>query len=274
MPLRDPTVNSKWTLYGAWALCALAVVLWATWDSTLAAGMVELSVVERQGVARLGEPVTFGVPLPKGELQSAKQVRLMRDGAEIPAQFRATGLWRPDGSIRWLLVDFQADIDANARHTYTLEYGNDISARAKPAAAVRIEESDDVYRVATGAALFSISKKVFDLFQEVRLADGTVVVSRADAGQPRYGAVLRGLKPTVTRAIPGAANKGRSHLIYVACSPQAGLEDYTLRGLSERFCQHRRPGLHPRRRVAAIRLAGRGRRLHPSLDPRRPLGRQ
>ena len=95
-------MNSKWTLYNAWALCPLVVALWATCYSTLAAGVVKLSVVERQGVARLGEPVTFGVPLPKGELQSAKQVRLMRDGAEIPAQFRATGLWRPDESIRWL----------------------------------------------------------------------------------------------------------------------------------------------------------------------------
>lgn len=234
MQSENLTVNSKWTLYGAWALYPLAVVLWATCDGTLAAGVVELSVVERQGVARLGQPVTFGVPLPKGELQSARQVRLMCDGAEIPAQFRATGLWRPEGSVRWLLVDFQADIDANARHTYTLEYGNGISARAKPAAAVRIEQSDDVYRVATGAALFCISKRVFDLFQEVRLADETVVVSRPGAGQSRYGAVLRGLKATATRAIPGATNRGRSHLIYVACSPQAGLQDYTLRFTSPR----------------------------------------
>ncbi len=222
-------MSGKWTLYCSWVLCPLGVALCATGDGTLAAGTVELSVVERQGVTRLGEPVTFGVPLPKGELQSANQVRLTRDGAEIPAQFRATGLWRPDQSIRWLLVDFQTDIEANARQTYTLEYGNGISATAKPQAPVRIEESDDVYRVSTGAALFSISKRVFNLFHEVRLADGAVVVSRPDAGQPRYGAVLRGLKPTVTRAIPGAANKGRSHLIYVACSPQAGLEDYTLR---------------------------------------------
>ena len=101
-------------LLASWVLCPLGAVLGATGDGTPTAGMVELSVVERQGVARLGEPVTFGVPLPKGELQNTQQVRLMRDGAEIPAQFRATGLWRPDESIRWLLVDFQADIDANA----------------------------------------------------------------------------------------------------------------------------------------------------------------
>ncbi|UCG31746.1 MAG: hypothetical protein JSU68_08755, partial [Phycisphaerales bacterium] len=212
-------MNGKRSLYGAWALCLLALVLWSTGNRALAAGTVELSVVERQGVARRGEPVTFGVPLPKGGLRDAEKVRLMRNGAEVPAQFRASGLWRPDKSIRWLLVDFQADIDAGATQTYTLEYGSGISSRAQPAAPVRIEESVDGYRVATGAALFCISKRVFDLFQEVRLADGAVAVSRPGAGKPRYGAVLRGLRPMVTRAIPGAANTGRSHLIYVACSP-------------------------------------------------------
>jgi len=117
-------MTSKWTFYGVWALCPLAIVLWVPCHGALAAGVVELSVVERQGVARVDEPVTFSVPLPKGELKSAGQVRLIRDGKEIPAQFRATGLWRPDESIRWLLVDFRADIDANSHQTYTLEYGN------------------------------------------------------------------------------------------------------------------------------------------------------
>ena len=198
------------------------------------AATIELRVVERQGVARRGEPVTFAVPFPKGELRSVEQVRLLRDGQEVPAQFRATGLWRPEESIRWLLVDLQTDIAAGAQQTYQLEYGDGVSARAKPAAAVRIEESDDAYTVDTGAARFRISRKVFDLFHEVRLADGTVIVPRPDAAQPRYGAVVRGLKPMVTRAIADPANKGRSHLIYVACSPQAGLEDYTLRFTSDR----------------------------------------
>ena len=140
----------------------------------------------------------------------------------------------PEASIRWLLVDFQTDIAANAQQTYTLEYGDGVSTGAKPAAAVRIEENDEAYTIDTGAARFCVSRKVFDLFHEVRLADGTILVPRADAAQPRSGAVVRGLKPLVTRAIPGAENKGRSHLIYVACSPQAGLEDYTLRFTSAR----------------------------------------
>jgi hypothetical protein len=202
--------------------------------TAVSSATVDLSVIERHGVARRGEPVTFGVPLPKGELTSTEHVRLLRDGKEVPAQFRATGLWRPGRSIRWMLVDFQTDIEAHARQTYTLQYGDGKSAKAEPAAAIHIAESDHAYTVDTGAATFRISKRVFDLFHEVRLADGTVIVPQPATARPRNGAVVRGLKAMVTRAIPGTTNKGRSHLIYVACSPQAGLDDYTLRFTSPR----------------------------------------
>ncbi len=53
--------------------------------STSRTGSVQLNVVERQGVTRRGEPVTFGVPFPKGALRSAAAVRLLRDGNEVPA---------------------------------------------------------------------------------------------------------------------------------------------------------------------------------------------
>ena len=227
-------MSRNWTFHRGAVACALAAVLVGACAGALAAAAVELSVVERQGVPRRGEPVTFAVPFPKGELGSAEHVRLVRSGKEVPAQFRVTGLWRPEKSIRWLLVDFQTDIEGGARQRYTLEYGEGVSAQAKPATAIAIQESDDAYTVSTGAARFRIGRKAFDLFQEVQLADGTVVVSRPDAAQPRFGAVVRGLKPMVTRAIAGPANKGRSHLIHVVCSPRAGLEDYILRFTSQR----------------------------------------
>lgn len=225
-------MKRKWMPAAVWAAGAMVAVVNGTCPDALAT-TIELRIVERQGVGRRGEPVTFAVPFPQGALRRAEQVRLLRDGREVPAQFRATGLWRPEASIRWLLVDLQTDLAAGAAQTYQLEYGDGVSA-TKPAAAVRIAESDAAYTVDTGTALFRISRQVFDLFHEVRLADGTILVSRPDAAQPRCGAVVRGLKPMVTRAIPDRANKGRSHLIYVTGSPQAGLEDYTLRFTSAR----------------------------------------
>lgn len=225
--------NDKRTSENALLGVALAVAFSASCANAPAA-TIELRVVERQGVARRNEPVTFAVPFPKGQLLDVEQVRLLRDRQEVPAQFRATGLWLPEESVRWLLVDLQTDIAADAQQTYYLEYGDGVAASAKPAAAVRIEEDAAAYTVDTGAAVFRISRTSFDLFSEVRLADGTLVVPRPDADQPRSGAIVRGLNPMVTRAIPGRGNQGRSYLIYATCSPQAELEDYTLRFTSPR----------------------------------------
>ncbi len=118
--------------------------------------------------------------------------------------------------------------------TTHLQYGDDTPGSGRSGSAIQIEEDDDAYTVDTGAALFRIGKRTFELFQEVRLADGTVIVARSDSAQTRYGAVVRGLKSMVTRAIPDPANKGHSYLVYAACSPQAEREDYTLRFTSPR----------------------------------------
>ena len=286
-------MNRKWTFEGVLVACALAAVFLASCPNAPAA-TIELRVVERQGVARRGEPVTFAVPFPKGELRSAEQVRLLRDGSEVPAQFRATGLWRPEASIRWLLVDFQTDIAANAQQTYTLEYGDGISATAKPAAAVRIEESDDAYTVDTGAARFRISRKVFDLFHEVRLADGTIIVPRPDAAQPRSrrrgaraeaagdaGHPRAGEQGPLAPDLRGVFSAGRAGRLYLAIhvgprvrSDRREVRPRRPRGLSEGLCQHGRLGVHPGRSVVALRLAGRGRRLYLPHDPRGLLGGQ
>ncbi|MFN9941597.1 MAG: hypothetical protein ACK56I_19185, partial [bacterium] len=116
----------------------------------LAAERIELNVVERLGVPRVGEPVTSGVPLPRGALEDVTACRLLRDGGEGPAQFRAAGLWRPDTSIQWLLVHTQADVAASATAKYVLEYGPGVKAAAAPQAAVRVAEDDTGYTVTTG----------------------------------------------------------------------------------------------------------------------------
>ncbi len=60
--------------------------------------------------ARRGEPITVGVPLPRGLQQSTESWWIRgQDGRGIPAQFRVLDRWG-DGSIRWTLVDFHADV--------------------------------------------------------------------------------------------------------------------------------------------------------------------
>ena len=215
-------------------VCGFLLALFALSLTTglSAATTVKLTVTERQGVDRVKEPVTSGIPIPKGQLASVKTARLLLGGKEVPAQFRAAGLWRPGDSIKWLLVDLQADVKANETLTYTLEYGDGVAARVRPAAQVKVTETDDAYVVATGAATFTVSKSVFSLFDGVTLGKGAPIVAQGKTPQP--AAVLRKVRRMVTRAIPGAKNTGRSHLVTVLSTDKAAFEDYTLTYVTDR----------------------------------------
>lgn len=194
---------------------------------------VALTVANPLSADLCAAPITSGVPIPRGELKSVENVRLLREGREMPAQFRAAGRWRPDGSIRWLLVDFQTDIRAGEKQDYALEYGEGVERLARPEVAIRIVREEEAYTVDTGAATFRISRTEFTLFDEVRLANGKVAVSRPAAGPQQRGAVLRGVEPTVTRAIPAPTNRGNSHLIYIRNLSGRGQEDYRLRFVTD-----------------------------------------
>src|SRR5690606_5528627 len=54
-------------------------------------------------------PVTTGVPLPEGVVVNPRDLRLLRpDGSEAPLQTRTLSQWK-DGSVRWVLLDFQTE---------------------------------------------------------------------------------------------------------------------------------------------------------------------
>ena len=127
---------------------------------------VPLIIEEPAGVDRLDWPITFGVPLPIGELASDRSV-LIRDpqGKEIPCQVDTTGYWA-DGSVKWLTVDFQATVKAGRRVEYQVEYGNDV----KPGvfeSPLRVSDNADRVEIDTGPIRFSISKRRFNLFDQV-----------------------------------------------------------------------------------------------------------
>lgn len=81
---------------------------------------VKLTLRETAGVDRVAEPVTSGVPLPEGAVRAADGVSLLdAAGQPIPCQVIPQALWR-DGSLKWALLDFQADLPADSTATYTL----------------------------------------------------------------------------------------------------------------------------------------------------------
>ena len=136
-------------------------------------GKIPLTVTETANVERRGWPVTSGVPFPKGDLGNVHNLRLLdADGRRIPVQFLQTAEW-PDGSIKWVLVDFQADVGANATSGYVLQYGAKIR-ESLPTTSLRVSDEPGHVAVDTGAIRFVINKSSFALFDEVRIGDRLV----------------------------------------------------------------------------------------------------
>ena len=84
---------------------------------------VPLLLDESAGVARHAAPVSASVPFARGQLPKGAGVWVATpDGRAVPSQPTVLEPW-PDGSVRWLLVDFLADVPARGHVTYTLRAG-------------------------------------------------------------------------------------------------------------------------------------------------------
>lgn len=109
-------------------------------------------------------PVTGGIPFSRGELADPAQVRL-RDGArELPLQTEVLAHW-PDGSVKWLLLDFQAPPAA----ALALEAGAGV-ARAGAPTALHAAAEDHGVRVDTGALAFTVRRDGSGFLDTVRFA--------------------------------------------------------------------------------------------------------
>ncbi len=118
-------------------------------------GSIPLAVRNPHSFAAQAWPITGGVPLPKGCLAEGEDVRLVTGGGdEVPAQVQVTARW-PDGSVKWVLISFTADVPSNSTAEYRLEYGNSVkrSLVDRPLAVV---EANGEVQIDTGKMQFAI----------------------------------------------------------------------------------------------------------------------
>lgn len=94
-------------------------------------------------------PITVGVPLPWGALDSDEHVRLLDDaGREVPAQVKTVGRWSKRGSVRWLHLDFVPPVGTESRQ-YALQFGPDVQRGPVPEPLLA-EETDEAITLNTG----------------------------------------------------------------------------------------------------------------------------
>ena len=98
------------------------------------------------------EPITAGIPLPRGVCLDASCVSIAEeDGLPIPLQTRVLDRWA-DGSIRWLLIDAQLDHPGD----YSLHVGAS-SPQANWHNRLNLRRDSLGVSVDTGAAVFEVS---------------------------------------------------------------------------------------------------------------------
>lgn len=152
-----------------------SLVLCAAFSISGAPDAVPLGVEEPSGVARKAWPVTAGVPLPQGALSDPQAVNLVGpDGRPLPVQAEPLAHW-PDGSIRWLLVDFQVDLAAKEKKRFHLHLDH-----AKEVANV---EQPVVVRQRTGRVQFVTGPMQLEIVANSVRLPGDVWLDRNADGQ-------------------------------------------------------------------------------------------
>ena len=127
---------------------------------------------------RVREPVTVGLPLPQGLCPSPHHLRLVDDRQDsVPLQAKVMESW-PDGSVRWVLLDFQMSSPRSAG--VRLEVGSE--PRSLPTTCqVTTTVTTDGIDVDTGAARFLVRAGRSGWFADVRV-DGRTVIDTVRSG--------------------------------------------------------------------------------------------
>lgn len=157
---------------------------------------VAIVVRENAGIERSGEPVQIGVPVPKGRWTTDSGFVIGYPAREVhTCQTQCLKRW-PDGSIKWLLVDFPAQVPALSTTTWSL------SQQAKQAdlqPQILIEEGTDEWRVDTGAGCFVIDTYGFKPFKKIELLSGDKVLDSSRCNLKLVGDTL--LKSVVDKLV-------------------------------------------------------------------------
>jgi hypothetical protein len=97
-------------------------------------------VVHGAATGSSSQPVTVGLPFPRGGLQDTGPLSLLgAAGQPIPVQAEPLARW-PDGSMKWLLLDFVCPGGGPVVGRWTLLREARVNGRVGPAR-LRVEES-------------------------------------------------------------------------------------------------------------------------------------
>ncbi len=143
-------------------------------SGTLGRFNVRLTVSEEFGSERFQERVVAGVPFPRGILKNTRELFILNPMRnQCKGRFLPLAYW-PDGTIRWVLAEFQADMTYPTIEEFFLREGTRRHPKRpdrKFYSALDVREDDDAVTLDSGAVKLAIRKKGFNLFDRVWVDD-------------------------------------------------------------------------------------------------------
>lgn len=127
--------------------------------------MIKLHFEKLSRFNRDMEPCNVAIPFKKGELSDLSKIVITDDEKVFPSQSRVTSRWE-DGTVKWLLVHFLADLPGNKGKDYY--FTSDSNASAVSYEKMSITKDNDLLCIDTGAVklyLNNLNKK--DLFNKI-----------------------------------------------------------------------------------------------------------
>jgi len=117
-------------------------------------------------------PVTAGLPLGRGELRDPRRATLTSGDQNLPLQTEVLAWW-PDGSVKWILLDFQAPPGTK---DFVLKYGSQVPAGGE-AEGITVTQKPGSITVDTGLVKFTVRSDGSGFIDELSFAGNKVFAS-------------------------------------------------------------------------------------------------
>src|ERR1700722_7815632 len=125
---------------------------------------LNFSVTNDTAVSRNQWPVTGGVSLNRGVIKSLENLQLVGgDGQPVDFQGRTMSRW-DDGSVKWVLLDFQGTFAPQEKKAYTLNYGPSVTYAKPPG--ITLSRGNGTITINTGAQTFQLQDNKIPVFRE------------------------------------------------------------------------------------------------------------
>lgn len=116
---------------------------------------IDISIIERDGIVRKHEPVTCGIPVEKGGLFQVDKLQIVDEyGISVPASFTPLAWWH-DNSLKWVLADFQVDVEAGESKKFKLVEVESVDTPK----GIHVSDKESEIFIDCGPCQFAVAKK-------------------------------------------------------------------------------------------------------------------